>query len=405
MNLTAPGFTLTASSTVPVSTAPDGCPIVHGPVTITDHDGDWAVLNQRGYAEAIAPLPAGPITLAPGDVLIVGKEYRAASGRGGYMAAAGRSSNSRMAAIACVGYPKPPGLALFRVAGIGGGPILGMLRGYQIPVAQMSLSLLPSSVVIEEHGIVEELEGIFARFCGEVKSQWASDQMTPDLQHPGYGTWLASYVSQAMVVLCSQIPVARKAPLAKMLVQWGLDIAGAFLDGRVNQPNGGHMQGRKALVVLAGHLLGIPQMAHADSLSGLWQESRAWFTAAPAWWFGWPHGWNCYSDTDGQFLASHPSQWTTVDPPNGRCDVYRVTNYFPAVAGAQVGTALACKLMGLEPCMGHAFVGGIEQWMQGPPAEAQDAMAAVGVRLPWGTDYCVNGRASFCSGAWRQVFG
>ena len=66
--------------------------------------------------------------------------------------------------------------------------------------------------------------------------------------------------------------------------------------------------------------------------------------------------------------------------------------------------ALAMKLMGLESCMGLPFIGSVEQWMQGPPQEARDAMSAVGVTLPWGTDYCVNGRASLCSGAWRKVF-
>lgn len=403
MILTPPGFNLSTSAAVPVSLAPDGCPIVHGPVTITGHDGDWAVLNQRGYAETLAPLPAGPIALAPGDVLILGKEYNCNSGRAAYMSAAGRSSNAKMAAVSCVNYQAGP--ELFRVAGIGGGQLVGLLRGYPIPVSQMNLALLPSVTEVEDDGIVEELEAIFGLFCGEVKSQWASDQLTPDFQHPGYGTWMASYVSQALVVLCSKLPVARKARLAKLLVQWGLDIAGAFIDGRVNQPNGGHMQGRKALVVLAGHLLGIVQMAASDGLSTLWQETRAHFTASPAWWFGWPSGWNCYSDTDGAFLAQHPSQWTTVDPPNGRSDVYRITNYYPAVCGSQVGTAMAMKLMGLESCIGLPFIGSVEQWMQGPPQEARDAMSAVGVTLPWGTDYCVNGRASLCSAAWRKVFG
>lgn len=400
MILTAPGFNLSTSDPIPVSIAPDGCPIVHGATTITGHDADWALLNQRGYAEDIKPLPSGLIHLLPGDVLILGRRRMPNDDRSSYMAAQGRSAHSRMAAIACVGYPTPGDY--FRVMGIGDGPLVRILRQYAVPQFSMSLVKLPSVVDVADDGIVEEMERIFGGFCGEIHSQWGTDQVTPDLQHPGYGTYLASYVSQALVVLCSKLPVGRKERLATLLVQWGLDLAGAFADGRFNQPAGGHMQGRKALVILAGHLLGIPQMTEVDVVNRNWQETTAYFTKPAAWWFGWDHGWHCFSEGDGTYLAKPPSQWTTIDQPNGRSDVYRMTGYYPHVHGCQVGTALAMKLMGLDRQMGHAFIGSIAQWMQGPPPEALAELEAANVILPWGTDYCVNGRAGFCSGAWRR---
>lgn len=407
MILTAPGFNVSTSAPVPVSIAPDGCPIVHGPVTITSHDADLAVKNHRGYAEALSPLPAGPIQLVPGDVLILGRHKAPGENRDAYMGAPGRSAYSRMAAIACVQYPKHGDP--FRVMGIGDGPLVRILRQYPIGTEQVdgivqTTEILPSVAEIPDDGIVEELERIFGSFCGEVHSQWGTDTVTPDMQHPGYGTYLASYVSQAMVVLCSKLPVARKVRLATLMVQWGLDLAGAFADGRFNQPSGGHMQGRKALVILAGHLLGIPQMTDVDAVNRNWQETTAYFTKPVAWWFGWDHGWNCFSEGDGTYLAKPPSQWTRIDPPIGRSDVYRMTGYYPAVMGCQVGTALGMKLMGLTRQMGASFIGNIEQWMQGPPVEALAELDAANVRLPWGEDYCVNGRAGLCAQAWRKVF-
>lgn len=400
MNLTTPGFSVTTNVTLPVSVAPDGCPIVHGAFQVTAHDADWAVLNHRGSAEVLAPLAPGTISLSPGDVLILGREYNSAGGRASYMASPGRSAHSRMAAIACAGYASP-GVDLLRPMGIGGGVLISILRGYPIPASQINLALLPSIVTVPDTGIVEEMEAIFGGFCGEVKSEWATDQLTPDLQHPGYGTWLASYVSQALLVLCSTLSTSRKANLARLMVQWGIDLAGAFADGRVNGPNGGHMQGRKALIILAGHLLGITQMANPNSITTLFQENRGYFTAAPAWWNGWLHGWNCYSVTDGAFLATAPSNWTTIDPPNGRCDVYRMSNYYYPRMGSNIGTALAMRLLGRETEMGAAFIGSIEQWMAGPSTADNQAMLNVGVpQLPWGTDYCVNSHAGMCAAAW-----
>ena len=54
MNLTTESLNLTLSRRYPVSTAPDGNPIVHvggDTVTVTAHDADLAWLNVRGDVE------------------------------------------------------------------------------------------------------------------------------------------------------------------------------------------------------------------------------------------------------------------------------------------------------------------------------------------------------------------
>jgi len=65
---------------------------------------------------------------------------------------------------------------------------------------------------------------------------------------------------------------------------------------------------------------------------------------------------------------------------------------------AQVGTALAMTLIGREREMGP-MVQMVRQFMQGPPAEADAALRAVGHQIPWGQDYATP--VGFCATAWK----
>jgi hypothetical protein len=406
--LTVASLNAALDRSYPVTLAPDGNPIVHvgyGDAVLTTHDADHIWRNVPGGVEGM-PTPAGsPITCRAGDCVILARRCIPGLPRPDYFPEAGKSEVSEMACISFVSYPAQG--PLFRGFGIGSG-LVQMLRAYAIPVAQMDLTRLPSVLEIPAARVAEMLpylERIFAGFNGEVRSEWGTETITPDKQNPGYGSRFASCVSMGLVLLCSTIPVSAKRTLATRMVQWGLDLAGAFADGRRNKSNGGHMQGRKALVILAGHLLGIPQMTDPDRINPHFQETQGYSTTLPqGWWNGWKHVWHPFGPGSGSFVLRHPSTWTTVDPPGGRCEAFRLS-YAAQVLACQVGTALAMRLMGRQREMGSSYIGMIAQWMEGPKPMDVAALAAAGLSYPWGTDYAVGPGRGMCADAWRSVGG
>ena len=180
---------------------------------------------------------------------------------------------------------------------------------------------------------------------------------------------------------------------------------GAFADGRRQIPLGGHCAGRKALVVLCGHLLGVEAFADPTTIVGpVFQEDLC-YHARTWWWGGWSAGWRYRLEVpgDGALLAQAPSTWGAVDATQHNTQAWMVAGYLPQVVGAQVGTALAMRLLGRTrewSTDGHAMV---TQWMSGPPPQADAQLRGVGITLPWGTDYALSKGVGFCAAAWRRA--
>lgn len=366
-----------------------------------------AVLNLPGTNEAAIhtrQVPVGTI-VKPGDSLII----TSTSGgpiRDQYWSMPGYSAVDEMMAVVFTSLPcsdntlRPPAL---------GSGIMTILRTLPFVRSQINYSLLPSVIDIDSLPIdwagwdqgkptFDYYERIFGGFCGDAFQGWETANKTPDFQHPGYGTNLAYLVSQALVMLCSTAPVEQKKKLAELMVQWGLDIAGAHIDGRSNTTNGGHMQGRKALVALAFHLLGIKDTWWI--VGKRFAEDTTFYTREPnAWFFGWKHGYQCY-ENEPRFLHSAPETWTT----DSRGQTYRAGTYINQVCGANVGAALAMKLMGCENLMGPSYMGMMEQWMKGPPASANDRLKAVGVNNQWGTDFTNVRALGTCREAYKKYY-
>ena len=235
MNLTTESLNLTLSRRYPVSAAADGGPIVHvgdDPVTVTAHDADMAWLNVRGDVEGMPPHRSLPIEVRAGDSLILAKEGMPMVPRNEpghyYHDDKCKSEIHRMGVVTFVNYPQRS-TQTFRVAGIGGGMIGSILRNYEVPMSWLRLDKLPSVVNIHPEKLrtlVPYLERIFAGFCGEVRSGWGTETITPAFQHPCYGSYLSSCVSLGMMPLCSTMPITGKRKLAELMVQWGLDLAG-----------------------------------------------------------------------------------------------------------------------------------------------------------------------------------
>lgn len=372
-----------------------------------------AALNVRGTNQtdvhpAMLPLPCA---IVPGDALVVAST---GSGRGGYWGAPGRSVCDEMMAVVFVAYPVGPGL--LRPPAIGDSWLARWFRSVAIPEDKVDLGRLPSVVDVAGLSVdwaawgaaeptIPYLTGLLHPFGGEAYDGWATDTRTPDHQHPGYGTAYASVVSQALVQLCSTAPAAAKRELALAVVQRGLDLIGAWCDGRRTYPLGGHAAGRKALIVATGHMLGVELLADPTAIVGpVFQEDGAF--RAGTWWWGddWSAVWafRLEAPFDGRLLANPPATWGPVDAAAHDSWAWMVAGYLPQVVGAQVGTALAMRLLGRTREWGAHADAMVAQWMAGTPIEADAELRAAGIVLPWGRDYSLVRGAGFCAAAWRR---
>jgi hypothetical protein len=315
--------------------------------------------------------------------------------------------------MAVVFVPYAVGPGLLRPPAIGNSYLARFFRSLPIAESVVNLDRLPAVVDVQALGVnwaswgaaeptIPYLTGLLRRFGGECYDGWSTDTRTPDWQHPGYGSAYASVVSQAMVQLCSTISgTETKRPLALAVVQRGLDLVGAWCDGRRNYPLGGHSAGRKALVVVTGHLLGVEAFADPSSIVGAaFQEDLAYQPGQ--WWFGgWNATWRYRVEPMPKTLADPPATWGAADATQHDSLAWQVAGYMPQVVGAQVGTALAMRLMGRTREWSAQADAMVAQWMAGPPAAAKAQLDAAGLTFPWGTDYALVKGAGLCAAAWK----
>ena len=381
-------------------------------------DGDvGAALNVRGSdtVEINSRSLDLPTAVVPLDALVIASTYDSSQGREEYWSVPGRSAVDEMMAVVFVPYAAQPNL--LRPPAVGNSWLSRFFRGHPIPEAAIDVARLPSVIDIEAMGInwqlwghqrpsFEYLTGMLGAFGGDCFDGWSTDTKTPDFQHPGYGSYYSGVVSQALVSLCSTDSDADKLPLAIAVAQRGLDLVGAFADGRFNYPNGGHAQGRKALLIMCGYLLKVRPFENPNRYIGLrFQEDSAFNEGT--WWFG--GGWNAVwgfntsEGFNGSGFANPPSTWGDPNSPNHSTWAW-TTAYMNQVCGSQVGTAIAMHLCGLEDEMGLNYMHMIEQWMEGPPQSAIEELAAAGIEYDWGTDYGPDRGTTFCSTAWQIYF-
>ncbi len=237
------------------------------------------------------------------------------------------------------------------------------------------------------------------KFSGDLIDGWGVASSAPLKQHKGYGTFFGGQVSTALCLSMTTLPAEERRPLVLALVQRGLDQIGATCDNRVLYPNGGHCQGRKALVIFAGHMMNVPAFCQPSVFfPNVFQEDRGY--PNQTWWFGggWTVGWAFRSEPpfNGQLLATHPSTWGDRNAPNHNTWNW-LFGYFSQVVPCQVGSALAMSLIYREGEFGNC-VQMVRQFMAGPPPEADAALRAAGHTVPWGKDYATP--AGFCATAW-----
>ena len=381
-----------------------------------------------------------PEPLALHDVFLIAKS-RTTTGNWtptGYTSNQSRSCIEYMLAIVVVGYD-PTGLSSthFSPPVVGDVPTLRSIRSLQVPFSRLDMTKLSTAVTIdgtfltaissdttEVDDLVTSLEATFDAFGGDIFSGWSTDTATPGYQHPGYGTTLAACVSQALVLLSSDyLSSVEKEPLARKMTQWGLDLWSAFLDGRVNQANGGHCQGRKALVLFAGYMLDVEQMLWIDDWFRLLpavssyqhgpfnEDGRYFFTtweADAAWTAGWRKDSGPFSNSsqDGSLLDDPVATWGSASVFPGTW-AGQMKNYMGPTIGADIGTALFMNLHGIERAWSEAGMRMVRQWMGSVPTDITSAFTTAGVSFSgpalgedYGTDPYV---AGLCAQAWTDA--
>lgn len=383
-----------------------------GPDTVLEaygtSDGQaGAVLNLRGDYEPVwGPVHALQVTVprrvVPEDALIVTSTMTVPGSRGPLPYPAGRSACDEMLPVVFVSWA--PSADYLRPPAIGDAPLARFFRSIPVPISALQLSRLPSVIDIDalpvnwaEFGkskpTVARYEALFARFCGEVYTTWSTDIGTPDWQNVGYGREQACTCSVGLCLLCSKMPTATKATLARNMAQRGFDLLGAMASGRqrFSQCNGGHGNGRKALVVLLGHLLGCDEVRNVSRILGPCYAEDFQYVAGSRWDGGsvrWRY--NSTGDASAEW-ANPPEQWTDTW-------VWQVNGYFPHCTASQIGTALFARLTGNVEQMGKPFDDVIAWWMSKPA----DWMRGANVRWAWGEDYSPGEGGGFCAAAWRR---
>lgn len=384
-----------------VKAAPTGVQVLN--VTTTD-GSSGSVINSPGKgARDVQTQTAIGQVMRPGDVLLAASTVQ------------GGTQCDEMTAVHVVpdfdvtGQPWPMLPDQFAGPCLGRrNPLVDFLRtAFPILGSRVNAARLPSVVDVDSLPVqwaafgkgkptFEWIESKFA-FIGDVGDMWGVTG-SPVSQVEPYGRQFASRVSAALVMLCSTAPAEAKQRLAVRLVQAGIDLLGAFLDGREQEVDGGHYQGRKACVVFALEMLGIPKHLWPFALRGQFQEDFAYGDVGPWQWGAstWRYAWRG-RHRNRHFMHLPPAQWDEAQRER-----WYANNYLHSNVGVQIGTALAMRLLGLTQWMSPAMDGFVAQWMGPVPSDVVAGFASQGVSLPWGSDFSADIAQDFCAAAWRR---
>jgi len=396
-----------------------------------------------GYPVAYHARQNVPITLIPGDVLFIARSHPTFSGSYPSLLWPGSPNPSspidEMMVVSCVDYdinPLTTG-AVFRPPALGISSLAFALRALPTPESLLDLTKLPSVIDLNAVGTAAGIsmpsitfyENKFKYFAGDILDGWGAAYTASSLNANLYGQYFAGLISCGMLYLCSTLPSAQKRNLARSMVQWGLDLVGAVVDGRTYYANGGHCHGRKALIVLAGHLLNCwPFLKVSSFFPGpIFAEDSTFFKQLPrAWWWTtnpWVYGWRFQAPVgmpgasafppylDGSQLTTAPSIASVWGDPgenfHGQTHGWSLGGYMSPNCGAYVGIVLGMKLMGISQDYGEAVTGMINQWMVGPPTAERNALNAYllsgsppASAMAWGTSTGL-GADGMAAAAWN----
>jgi len=210
-------------------------------------------------------------------------------------------------------------------------------------------------------------------------------------QMGGYGQGLARRGGDTALALCLDFKPEEKEPLLVGYVQFGIDLWGMLKAGYSGwEAWGGWNSGHKHPIILAGVLLGDAKMASPSKTypKASFQEDEQ--TGYGRTWLGAPvvfQGHSGVNAATGEGRVRGRSDWGPYEhkPPsewhdkNWQSEGYRRC----CTSRAWIGTAMAARLMKLEPYWDHdAFFDYVDRWMTEDETEALKVMAGLGHKQP-----------------------
>lgn len=151
-------------------------------------------------------------------------------------------------------------------------------------VADLDFSKLGQYPAPENAIYPADIADKFERPYIELVTNWTGRYMHPKSNQPAYGRELAQRLGHGLLALQLDVPNEQKRELLINLVQIGIDIYGAAREGAKWHADGGHNQGRKMPLILAGVMLDNPAiLEYADAQKHLiFQEDQQTFYVTEA---------------------------------------------------------------------------------------------------------------------------
>lgn len=198
-----------------------------------------------------AAVTQGPITMSPGDVLVVAKSRDNASGT---------ASIRRFMFIHCV--DTVPFDDEFAPPYIWDSSLGARPRFRYSDISEAGIPSLSTDGFDKSIPALTNIEPDFRRRLFDPVGYWERYSLKADGGGATYGRDYQADTDRACAVMVCDIPIEQKRVIIRSLVQRGIDAYGAIRSAYAQgfsewmAPDGGHNGGRKSLIVIAGHLLG-----------------------------------------------------------------------------------------------------------------------------------------------------
>ncbi len=161
-------------------------------------------------------------------------------------------------------------------------PYIGTNKTLRWNVSQLNYGVLRSFAPVTGTPNLATVADYFDRPWLEQNTTWLGRYTHPSNNQPDYGRDLSLQLADGLLMLQLNYSNAEKERLLIRMVQYGIDVYGAAANGGVWEDNGGHGQGRKMPMILAGMVLGDSQiLAYANAANHfIFQDDRQTFVVS-----------------------------------------------------------------------------------------------------------------------------
>jgi hypothetical protein len=162
-------------------------------------------------------------------------------------------------------------------------PYVGTDKTIRWNKSKLNYGILRSLPKVASTPTLANVEALFERPWIEQFTTWQGRYLHPILNQKDYGREMANDLAEGLLSLQLDYTNAQKERLYIRLVQYGIDVYGAALNGAVWVDDGGHNHGRKMPMILAGMALGDSNiLARANARNHfIFQEDRqTWYVTS-----------------------------------------------------------------------------------------------------------------------------